>query len=115
MSDVKVHVGENAHDMGVRFTEAWKRAEAGADVHERHLTFETMESLTKTLTPKRVEMVRAIRMQQVSTVRELARVLKRDVKNVHGDLKALVEAGVIDQDETGIHTDVTHISTMIAL
>ena len=115
MSDIKVHVGTTIKEMGERFVDAWHRAEAGEDIHERHVSFESMDMLARTLTAKRIETIRALRREKAHSVRELAARLHRDVKNVHGDLKALVDAGIVDQDETGYHTDVTHIRTEIAL
>ncbi|MFM0145502.1 hypothetical protein [Paraburkholderia sp. RL18-085-BIA-A] len=42
-------------DMGDRFINAWKRAEAGDVVEERHVTLSTWEEPTAALTPKRLE------------------------------------------------------------
>ena len=46
-ADIKVHVGEGIGEMGARFVDAWRRAESGDDVHERHLTFASMADLTR--------------------------------------------------------------------
>ncbi|WP_445343892.1 HVO_A0114 family putative DNA-binding protein [Caballeronia ptereochthonis] len=49
------------------------------------------------------------------SIRELARSLERDVKGVHRDVKALLEAGLLEHDENGaivfpydaVHVDFT--------
>jgi predicted transcriptional regulator len=51
MADIKVHVGDTVEDMGRRFSDAWRRAERGEAVNERHLSFDSFETLTRTLMP----------------------------------------------------------------
>ncbi|MFY7959170.1 MAG: hypothetical protein ACOVVK_03760 [Elsteraceae bacterium] len=58
MSDVIIEVGGSIEDDGVAFISAWKRAEAGEQFSERHVAFEPWELLTKTLTGKRMELLR---------------------------------------------------------
>jgi len=41
MADLKVHVGDTVEDMGRRFSDAWRRAERGEQVNERHLSFDS--------------------------------------------------------------------------
>jgi predicted transcriptional regulator len=40
--------------------------------------------------------------QGAITIREAARRVQRDVKAVHGDVHALLDAGVIERTETGM-------------
>jgi predicted transcriptional regulator len=51
MADIKVHVGDTVEDMGRRFGDAWRRAERGEAVNERHLSFDSFDTLARTLTP----------------------------------------------------------------
>jgi predicted transcriptional regulator len=46
-------------------------------------------------------MLRAMAGAGPLAIRELARRLERDVKSVHGDVSALLKAGVIDRIEDG--------------
>ena len=57
---VRIHV-EDLKASGQRFVEAWRRAERGDPVHEEHLSFESLEGLLATLSPKRIELVRFVR------------------------------------------------------
>jgi predicted transcriptional regulator len=63
--------------------------------------FGSLEILWKVLTPKRWEIVRTMAGAGPLTIREVSRRVKRDVKSVHGDVQALLKAGVIDHAEDG--------------
>lgn len=63
--------------------------------------FATVELLWKMLTAKRWEILRAMTGQGEMTIREIARRVGRDVKAVHGDVQALLLAGVLDRTESG--------------
>jgi predicted transcriptional regulator len=79
------------------------------------ISFATPELLWRVLTPKRWDLLRAMAGQGPMTIRETARRIGRDVKAVHGDVRALLEAGLIDRDEDGrivfrfdaVHVDFT--------
>ena len=72
-----------------RFIDAWHRAERGESFHERHLAFESWEALARVLTGKRMELLRSVRRNNVTSFRALAKELSRDYSNVHADVKAL--------------------------
>lgn len=51
MTVLKIHVGDKTQDFVDRFVGAWRRAERGEKVDERHLSFETFEAIACALTP----------------------------------------------------------------
>jgi predicted transcriptional regulator len=59
------------------------------------------ELLWKVLTEKRWELLKALRGAGPVSIREAARRVGRDVKAVHGDVTALLNAGVLDRTEDG--------------
>jgi predicted transcriptional regulator len=59
------------------------------------LFIEKQMQMFEALTRKRMEMVKAIREQQPSSIRELANVLDRDVKNVFDDVQILSKMRII--------------------
>ena len=61
------------------------------------ISFATPELLFRLLTAKRWELIRALAGAGPMTIRETARRLNRDVKGVHGDVHALLNAGVIQK------------------
>ncbi len=66
------------------------------------ISFASAELLWRTLTHKRWALLHAMTGQGVMSIREAARRVGRDVKAVHGDVSALISAGVIDRVEGGI-------------
>ena len=76
-----------------------------------HISFASAELLWKTLTRKRWELLRAMTGQGPLSIREAARRVGRDVKAVHGDVQALINAGIIDRTKDGIEFpyDAVHV------
>ena len=64
------------------------------------ISFATPELLWKVLTAKRWEVLKAMAGQGPLTIREVARRVGRDVKAVHGDVHALIDAGLLERTET---------------
>jgi hypothetical protein len=50
MTKREIHI-DTPEDMGERFIDAWKRAERGEEVDEKHLTFPSLEVLVEALEP----------------------------------------------------------------
>jgi predicted transcriptional regulator len=59
------------------------------------------DHLWKIITPKRREILRALTGAGPIGAREIARRVGRDAKTVHGDIQALLKAGVLDRAEDG--------------
>jgi predicted transcriptional regulator len=66
------------------------------------ISFATPELLFKLLTTKRWEIARAMTGAGPLSIRETARRVGRDVKAVHGDVTALLNAGVLRKTEDGL-------------
>lgn len=58
--------------------------------------FESLEAVRNFLTEKRLELWRIIRDKEPKSLTELARLVKRDYKDVHQDVSILVEVGLVD-------------------
>jgi len=65
------------------------------------LSFPSFEVLGKIITGTRLELLSAIRIHKPRSIQELARLAKRDFKNVYLDVKLLAEYGLIDLKENG--------------
>lgn len=65
------------------------------------LSFETPALLFKVLTQKRWELLSAMTGAGPISLREAARRVGRDVKAVHGDVHALLNAGILEKTEAG--------------
>ena len=66
-----------------------------------HISFPSIEMLWKIITPRRWDLLRVMTGAGPLAIRELARRSGRDVKSVHGDVHALLTAGVVDRSEDG--------------
>jgi predicted transcriptional regulator len=65
------------------------------------VSFASPELLFALLTPKRWELIRAMAGAGPMSIREVARRVARDVKAVHGDVHALLDAGVLQRSDDG--------------
>ena len=61
------------------------------------ISFRTPELLWEVLTAKRWELLKTMAGQGPLTIRAVARRVARDVKAVHGDVHALIDAGLLDK------------------
>ena len=95
MSRVRVGIS-SLDETRARMRRAFDGEEQGA-----FISFPTVELLWKIITPKRWELLRAMAGTGPLSIRELSRRVGRDVKSVHGDVQALLKAGVLDHAEDG--------------
>jgi predicted transcriptional regulator len=81
-----------------------------------YISFATPELLFRLLTAKRWEIIRALTSAGPMSIREAARRVNRDVKAVHGDVHALLDAGVLHKTDDGLVVfpfDAIHIDAML--
>ena len=76
------------------FKSAWKSGKPLRNTRNT-ISFATPELLWKVLTAKRWELLRALTGAGPMSIRETARRVERDVKAVHGDITALIQAGLV--------------------
>ncbi|WP_227369475.1 hypothetical protein [Halomonas sp. M20] len=80
-----------------------------------HISFSSLDLLWQTMTRKRWQLLKAMTGQKAMSIREAARRVERDVKTVHGDIHALLDAGILDRTDDGqivfpfdaVHVDFT--------
>lgn len=80
------------------FVRTW---ESGKAQRTARIAFATPELLWKVLTAKRWELLKALCGVGPVSIREAARRAGRDVKAVHGDVQALLDAGLLVRAEGG--------------
>lgn len=87
------------------FVGTGKAIERGEKVKkETGVYFTSFEAFRKALTPKRLELLHIIKIKKPSSINELARLAKRDIKNVADDVKYLEQMGLIETKETARKT-----------
>jgi len=95
------------------FRRAWKTGWSDSDAR---ISFASPELLWKVMTAKRWELLKAMAGQEPMSVRAAARSVGRDVKAVHGDLQALIGAGVVSRTDDGkivFPFDAVHVDFML--
>jgi len=105
MSTLQIHVGDSFADTERRVADALARHAAGAEVIEHHLTFENWQTFARVMTANRLELLRHVHRTAPRSVLAVARALGRDYKRVHEDVEALVAAGLLDRDESGLRAE----------
>ncbi|MDT3707887.1 MAG: DNA-binding protein [Thiobacillus sp.] len=80
------------------FVQAWN---TGKSQRSARISFATPELLWQVLTAKRWELLKALCGAGPVSIREAARRVGRDVKAVHGDVTALLEAGILNRTPNG--------------
>jgi len=96
-------VGEPVSASLARASAAMKAARQGKSAQTFFgVGFDDVGELFSVFTPKRWELIGALREGGAMTVAELARQLKRDYKNVYNDCERLIEWMAIEKDENGL-------------
>lgn len=84
------------------FTKAWKAAAGGKKVKPfAGIGFESIAQFAAALTPQRWLLINALKGIGPSSIYALAKKLGRHYKNVHTDVTALVQLGIIEKDAEG--------------
>ena len=95
MKTVILDVRDPADSMA-DFSRAWK---TGKPQKSAHISFASPELLWRVLTEKRWELLKVLCGAGPVSIREAARRVGRDVKAVHGDVSALLNAGILVRTE----------------
>jgi predicted transcriptional regulator len=90
---VTVRSSEEFHEQVTDDIEALERGETVDGTPT--LSFPSYDDLMATLTPRVLDLIEAIRREEPASINETARVVDRDVKNVHEELSRLARLGVI--------------------
>ncbi len=80
------------------FVHAWN---TGKGQKSARISFASPELLWQVLTAKRWELLKTLCGVGPVSIREAARRVDRDVKAVHGDITALLSAGILNRTESG--------------
>ena len=97
MKTVTLEVRSPDEAMG-DFLHSWK---TGKFQKSARIIFATPELLWQVLTAKRWQLLKTLCGAEPVSIREAARRVNRDVKAVHGDVTALLNAGVLERAEGG--------------
>jgi predicted transcriptional regulator len=91
-------------EMSEEFIQAWKDAKKRLPKKEpvHHLYFDNLETLWKKLTPRRMELLQALRQKGPLSIRKLAFSLQRDYKNVRLDILELNNFNLVQKTKDNL-------------
>jgi len=116
MSNVKITVrGAMEAEAARRFVDAWHRGERGETFSERHVGFESFETLARVLTSERLDVLRTVHKHPAIGVEALADALGRDRESVCADVEELASVGLLDTTGSALTVHYDRIETSIAL
>lgn len=99
---LNVKVGEPLQSSLARAAQTMQALERGdAPAPYSGIGFSNVSQLFAVFTPRRWDLLAVLREGGPMTIAELARRLKRDYKNVHGDVEKLAEWRAVEKDEKG--------------
>lgn len=99
---LEIHVAEPFEAFRQRSLDHARQLDAGIPVAPLcEVGFETMAQFGEIFTPKRWELVEALKAAGPLSIYALAKRLSRHYRNVHKDVTALIEWTVIEKDESG--------------
>src|SRR3989338_6541269 len=82
----------------------WKEAFQGKKrgvQKDNELIFTGFETVAKIFSKNRIEVLKAIITEQPKSIYEISKIVNRDFKNVHSDVKFLEEIGLIELKNVG--------------
>jgi predicted transcriptional regulator len=77
--------------------EVFEKIERGEKVKKHEgISFVNLDVMRKVLTEERLRILKVIKKEHPSSIYELAKMLKRDIKNTFDDVQYLAEAGFVE-------------------
>ncbi len=94
--DVRVSI-KTKEDLFNEVKEVWGRLERGGQIKKHEgISFENIEAMRKILSEERLRILKTIKKEHPKSIYELAKFLKRDIKNTFDDVQFLAQIGLIE-------------------
>lgn len=93
-------IGDLQHRTAEAFEQALSDGSTEAEAPHR-LSFETTDQLARVFTPRAIDLLQVIARDEPDSIREAARLVDRDIKQVSANLERLEEYGVVEFEEEG--------------
>ena len=98
--DVRVSI-KTKEDLFNEVKEVWGKLERGQQIKKHEgISFENIEAMRKILSEERLRILRTVKKEQPKSIYELAKLLKRDIKNTFDDVQFLAKTGLIELKKT---------------
>jgi predicted transcriptional regulator len=100
IKNIKIAI-KSEEELYTEVNAVWEKAERGEKVKKHEgLYFENLEAMRKVLTENRLRILKIIKKEHPSSIYELAKFLKRDIKNTYDDVQLLAGLGLVDLKKT---------------
>lgn len=93
----------------------WRRAEVGGEDIVPTIGFGSPSELFAAITDRRLELLRHVASHEAPNIHQLAQALGRDYKNVHTDVKALEDLGLLERVDGKLVAPFDEIDIRVAL
>lgn len=93
----------------------WRRAATGGEDIVPSIGFGSPSELFATITDRRLELLRHVASNEARNIHQLAQALGRDYKNVHTDVKALEDLGLLERVDGKLVAPFDEIDIRVAL
>ena len=98
--DVRISI-KTKEDLFNEIKGVWGKLEKGERVKKHEgISFENIEAMRKILSEERFRILRTIKKEHPKSIYELAKLLKRDIKNTFDDVQFLAQIGLIELKKT---------------
>ena len=98
--DVRVSI-KTKEDLFNEVKEVWGRLERGQQIKKHEgISFENIEAMRKILSEERLRILKTVKKEHPKSIYELAKLLKRDIKNTFDDVQFLAKIGLIELKKT---------------
>src|SRR4030067_3081981 len=98
--DVRVSI-KTKEDLFNEVKEVWGKLERGEQVKKHEgISFENIEAMRKILSEERLRILKTVKKEDPKSIYELAKFLKRDIKNTFDDVQFLARIGLIELKKT---------------
>ena len=98
--DIRISI-KSKEDLFNEVKGVWKKLEKG-EAMKRHeeISLENTEAMRKILSEERLRILKTIKKEHPKSIYELAKLLKRDIKNTFDDVQFLAQMGLIELKKT---------------
>jgi predicted transcriptional regulator len=98
--DIRISI-KSKEDLFNEVKGVWKKVEKGESM-KRHegISFENTEAMRKVLSEERLRILKTIKREHPKSIYELAKLLKRDIKNTFDDVQFLAQIGLVELKKT---------------
>jgi predicted transcriptional regulator len=98
--DIRISI-RTKEDLFKEVKEVWGKLEKGEQVKKHEgISFENIEAMRKILSEERLRILKTIKKEHPKSIYELAKYLRRDIKNTFDDVQFLAQIGLIELKKT---------------